>query len=550
MNMNIKQRLYLFVGLVMVFFTGLGIFVVHEFDDVSGDTNDIFVNHLGPTNNMGVILEKMEENGRHATLIIQHDPTSPYHTLHNHEVSTHLDLIEGNKAKISKLFDELEKVEYGELKEKEALKAFNEARKEFVNNGLNPFLRLAEAGKYSEMTVFLLKEFNPRLSEAKKLGGTFLALEQSEARLMNEQVESQAKRVRFVMISVIITIMLIVGIVAFFIVRSVVRPMDYLRGVMQEIAETKDLTLKTDSSSSDEIGQTAEAFDQLMASIRGTLIQVQQSAGKVAESSMELSTASEQIAQANERQSESISSMAAATEQATVSIQQVADSAQELSKGTSVTKAIVTEGDKIIAFLKTIMADTEVLSENSLAEVTTLRKDSDEIQSVLQIIKDIAEQTNLLALNAAIEAARAGEQGRGFAVVADEVRKLAERTTHSTQDINLLISRINESVSLTTGGIRETANSIRKCSQHAGEVGEIFTSIRNDTDKTSSATSDISGAMDEQRSVSEESARQTEKLAQMAEQTDAANQGTQLAAHELARLAEQMNGLVQQFKIA
>ncbi|GHU48802.1 hypothetical protein AGMMS50289_25740 [Betaproteobacteria bacterium] len=175
--------------------------------------------------------------------------------------------------------------------------------------------------------------------------------------------------------------------------------------------------------------------------------------------------------------------------------------------------------------------------------------ESEQISSVVQVIKEVADQTNLLALNAAIEAARAGEQGRGFAVVADEVRKLAERTAQSTGDISTMIGKIQVAAKEAVGEMERVVSQVGEGQVLAQQAHEHIQTIHGETSKVSSAITEISNALKEQSEASSDIARHVESIAQMTDENNAAAEETASGATRLNQLAGEVNGEIAQFKV-
>ena len=227
--------------------------------------------------------------------------------------------------------------------------------------------------------------------------------------------------------------------------RSITAPLERLRHAIVSVAGNNDFTQRVGTQGKDEIAQTASAFNRLLESIQNSLREVLGNSENIATASEQVSSASQQAANASESQSEAATSMAAAIEEMTVSISHIGASAQETLGRAREAGTAADNGARIIAQTHEEMDKIAGTVAQATKAIEKLSQESGRISTILQVIKDVADQTNLLALNAAIEAARAGEQGRGFAVVADEVRKLAERTTASTNAIGELVVSMQSS---------------------------------------------------------------------------------------------------------
>jgi methyl-accepting chemotaxis protein len=195
------------------------------------------------------------------------------------------------------------------------------------------------------------------------------------------------------------------------------------------------------------------------------------------------------------------------------------------------------------------MAEISVTVDRASGTIQELGRQSEQISAVVQVIKEVADQTNLLALNAAIEAARAGEQGRGFAVVADEVRKLAERTTQSTSDIARMIAAIQQSSLAAVDGMQHVVAQVNQERILTESAGEQITGIGRDTQQVAAAISDIAEALREQSSASNEIALHVESVAQMTEENNAATERTAESAQRVNQLAGQVLETLAVYKV-
>ncbi|MFZ4535901.1 methyl-accepting chemotaxis protein [Propionivibrio sp.] len=288
---------------------------------------------------------------------------------------------------------------------------------------------------------------------------------------------------------------------------------------------------------------------EMQQTLRKMIQEVQRDAEQLSAASGELTSASDEVALRSRQQSDGAASMAAAVEEMTVSIDQVAENAHE-ARGISVQASDLSlAGTQIIESAASEMHSISNAVQSSSAIIEDLGRQSEKISSIVKTIKEIADQTNLLALNAAIEAARAGEQGRGFAVVADEVRKLAERTTLSTTEIASMVGKIQDGARNAVNSMQSGVVQASKGVELATQAGQSINDIRAGSMRVTEVVNSISDAIREQGTVSNEIAKSIEHVAQMSEESASAVQHTAQAAQHLKELSTSLHNSVSRFKL-
>ncbi|CAG0938373.1 Methyl-accepting chemotaxis protein McpB [Gallionellaceae bacterium] len=370
-----------------------------------------------------------------------------------------------------------------------------------------------------------------------------LHIDEIAAEQADQARSALALTVGFAMVNILVTIIL--GI---WIIRSIITAIRKLHETIVLAQSNSDLTQRVEVFGKDEVGQAGEAFNLLMSSIQGIIRNVSESAEQVRHGAVQVSDATTRVTSGSQSQSEAASAMAAAMEQMTVSIDQVAEHASDAQKTTAQSGELSSRGGEVILHVVNDMRSIAETVNQSSTIIQDLGKQSDEIFSIVQVIKGVADQTNLLALNAAIEAARAGEQGRGFAVVADEVRKLAESTTHSTQVIAGMIDKIRAGTKDAVGSMEVCVNQVNKGVEMAGQAGEAITQISSGAQQVSHVVSDISSAIREQSIAISEVARNVERVAQMSDENYATAQNAASTVRNLEELAEVLENTVAKFK--
>lgn len=345
-----------------------------------------------------------------------------------------------------------------------------------------------------------------------------------------------------------IALLLTLG-VAVWVGRSITRPLAALVDVAEYTVVENDFTRLVPETGSAEVVRTAQAFNHLIGKFHDILSETAQSSRRVAEASHQLSSAADGVHHEATIAAESAASVAAAIEEVSASISETASSAGSVS-------ALVTRsGDDTHAALGVMSRAVQnidqvtALIEQSGHQVEVLEQSSQKIGGIIQVIREIADQTNLLALNAAIEAARAGEAGRGFAVVADEVRKLAERTAASTGEITNLVDTIRTQIGQAVTSMQSANTEAAKNKTLIAESEDALRSIDDSSTQVVSHVQNIANAIREQNSAIQQIAGNMEQIAELTEKSRViavSNNGT---AHQLEALADNLRGSVQRFRV-
>ncbi|WP_018609139.1 methyl-accepting chemotaxis protein [Uliginosibacterium gangwonense] len=357
------------------------------------------------------------------------------------------------------------------------------------------------------------------------------------------------KRASFTSWTVIVVGLLLIVATGLLLLRSIRKSLHAMHVAITQIEHERDFRVRAPVHGHDELGNMARTLNRLIESMQTSLKQIYDSAGKVAQSSEHMAETAQQVAETSGQQSASASDMAAAIEQMTVSISHVGDRASEANLLSQDSGKLAKDGGRVIG--QTVQDINEIATQvnNTSERIRVVEVETDKISSVVAVIRDVADQTNLLALNAAIEAARAGEQGRGFAVVADEVRKLAERTATSTHEIASMIEGVRGGAKDAVASMEQVVVRVNAGVMRAGDANRAIDQIGKTSEQAVEMVSEITSAIREQSAASTSIAQQVERIAQMAEESNAAASESASAAHELDKLAASMQQVVSAYKL-
>lgn len=310
-----------------------------------------------------------------------------------------------------------------------------------------------------------------------------------------------------------------------------------------------DFSTPIAQTTSDEIGKIAASAEQIRTDLGGIIAKVNALTAEVRSSATKLSATSSQVASGSTQQSEATSSMASAVEEMAVSIASVAENADRVNQVTRSGLENTVKGNESLSELIGEISAVETSVDGIAASISAFVRSTEAITSMTRQVKDIAEQTNLLALNAAIEAARAGEQGRGFAVVADEVRKLAEKSAQSASQIDHVTLTLGEQSVAVEQAIEQGQKLLQNSQDLLENVAIVLAETNQSVTQATEGVDNIALSVNEQKAASHEIAQNVEKIAQMTDGNMSAIQENSEAARHMEQLADALQEMVSRFKV-
>jgi methyl-accepting chemotaxis protein len=344
-----------------------------------------------------------------------------------------------------------------------------------------------------------------------------------------------------------VTAIIVIGIILI-ITFSIATPLRALSRLVRNIADTRDLSLRCTAKGNDEIADMGQAINSLMDTFQGSMREVFSAASELQNASQELEHVTNALSDGVQRQQAETDMVATAMNEMTATVQEVARNAQQAASASHTADGQANKGRQLVD--KSVQGIEEMANEveTTAAEIETLQIESENISTVLDVIGSIAEQTNLLALNAAIEAARAGEQGRGFAVVADEVRALASRSHDATGEIRQIIERLQGSAASTSNAMQHVRDKASECVSDASVAGQSIDEIAHQISSITDQNTQIASAAEQQSAVSEEINQNVVNIRDIAMASTESSHETMATSQRLSALSDKLSAVMQQFK--
>ncbi|MEO1765864.1 methyl-accepting chemotaxis protein [Thiobacter aerophilum] len=464
------------------------------------------------------------------------------------EIMAHADKVRSNMYKVQQLVNAYAaRKPAGE--EGRLFTALLKARRAFSDEGLLPLIDLLQAEKFAEADR-LRKNTMDALFDTQAAAIDALIDHQTRAAERDfARAQARARVVDGIAIGAIVVGVLLSTLWGLLLTRSVNRGVARLEQAAARLAQG-DLTTRVHAEAHDEIGAVAQSFNRMTDQFAGIVREVSEASHSVDNTAERLSHVAEQVTTRSRSQSREAAEAAAAIEDLNRAFQEIAATAERIEAAAAEARALAERGNGVVTTAVKGIQDVAQTVSESAQMIAQLGERSSQIGQILAVIKDIADQTNLLALNAAIEAARAGEQGRGFAVVADEVRKLAERTANATNEISAMIEAIQSETARAVATMEKGSQQVAEGVSHANLAGQALSDINRSVADAVRRIHDIAVATRGRTGQSEALAAQVERIAAMAESNRAALEDTSQAVHALLAQAHNLEQVVKRFRLA
>jgi methyl-accepting chemotaxis protein len=537
-NLNIAPRAFLGFAFIALLVIVLGVFAVNRMTVIRQASIDIESNQLPSVGFLG----NMTENVLRMRIL-------SFRVLVNREPAA----LQDAQARIGVLVDKLHNAQasYAALPaqpEEAALYKTFTATLDGYLQAQNQMLELSRQNKLDEMRTVINTQIKDGTDQMGEQLNKLVALNTGYAKTASADAGEHYSNAITGIIAVAVLAAMMTVLLAWLLTRSIVTPLNRALQAAETIAGG-NLTKAIEIDGKDEPARLLGALSTMQANLRQTIEQIAGSATQLGAAAEELSTVTAEASRGLQQQNNEIEQAATAVNEMTAAVEEVARNAVSTSEASNQSTQAAREGrDRVVETVDAIQTMTHDV-QNTSVMIEGLAAQGRDIGKVLDVIRAIAEQTNLLALNAAIEAARAGEAGRGFAVVADEVRALAHRTAQSTQEIEKMVAGIQNGTGEAVSSMQQSNQRTQSTLEMARAAGVALEQITQSIHLINERNLVIASASEEQAQVSREVDRNLVNIRDLASQSAAGANQTSAATHELSRLAVDLNALVSRFVI-